>query len=236
MPESLHSKKLIKQKNKAASTQQFLDIEEIKDGVVILKNGSMRMVLMVSSINFDLKSSEEQDAIVAYYQNFLNSLDFPVQIFISSRKVNLTNYVNSLKTLSREQPNELLRLQMQDYIKYITNISTMSDIVNKNFYIVVPFSPSENQKSTITEKIYAIISPRQAVQKQAKKNFEVYKEQIYQRAQHVQYGLNGAGVRMIPLNTQELIELYYSLYNPDPVERTGMAPVESLAVNTSLYG
>ncbi|MBD3245184.1 MAG: hypothetical protein GF335_04285 [Candidatus Moranbacteria bacterium] len=236
MTEKLHSKDLIKNKKKSESTQKFLDIEEIKDGIVILKNGALRMVLMVSSINFELKSIEEQDAIISYYQNFLNSLDFPVQIQINSRKVNLNNYIAKLQKLSREQTNELLHLQMEDYIEYISNIGKMTDIVNKNFYIVVPFSPVENQKGTITQRIFEIFTPKRTILSQNKKQFEVYKDQIWQRIEHIQYGLNGIGVRMIPLNTQELIELYYSIYNPDPIEKLGMAPVEKIAINTSLYG
>ncbi|MBD3300152.1 MAG: hypothetical protein GF347_02260 [Candidatus Moranbacteria bacterium] len=233
--ESLHSKQLVKNKSKAQSTQQFLDIEQIKDGTVILKNGSLRAVLMVSSINFDLKSSEEQDAIITYYQNFLNSLDFPIQIFISSRKVNLGDYIAQLEARSKEQINELLQLQMEDYIKFISSLGNMTDIVNKNFYIVIPFSPVENKKSTLKEKFYEIFTPKKTMVEQEKKSFEIYKDQLYQRVEYIQYGLNGIGVRMVPLSTQELIELYYSLYNPTSIERLGMAPLEEMAVKTSLY-
>ena len=235
MPEVLHSKKLVKNKSQTVSTQSFLDIEEIKDGVVVLKNGSLRAVLMVSSINFDLKASEEQDAIIGTYQNFLNSLDFPIQIFISSRKTNLKPYVENLKRLSREQTNELLHLQMEDYIKYITDLTSKIDIVSKYFYIVVPFSPVESKKSSVKSRFVEFFAPKTTGQEN-KANFEIYKDQLWQRVEHIQYGLNGAGVRMVPLNTQELIELYYSLYNPGPVEKLGIAPVEEMAVNTSLYG
>lgn len=234
MSEFLHSKKLVKSDTSAGSTQQFLDIEQVKDGVVVLRNGSLRAVLMVSSINFDLKSLEEQDAIIAYYQDFLNSLDFPVQIFISSRKVNLKNYIESLKEICQQQTNELLRLQTEEYMSYVSNLVTVTDIVNKTFYIIIPFSPSENQKSGIINKALEIFAPSKA-SIQDKANFELYKDQLWQRVEHVQYGLNGAGVRMIPLNTQELIELYYSLYNPHPMEKLGIAPVEKMAVNTSMY-
>lgn len=234
MLQTLHTKQLIKSPSPMGSTQQFLDIEQIKDGVVMMKNGSLRSVLMVSSINFELKSLEEQDAIIAYYQDFLNSLDFPIQIFISSRKVNLKNYIEGLREVAQRQTNELLRLQTDDYISYISNLVTVTDIVNKTFYIVIPFSPVENQKSGIINKIFELFAPSKAATEN-KINFEVYKDQLWQRVEHVQYGLNGAGIRMIPLNTQELIELYYSLYNPKPVEKLGIAPVEQMAVNTSMY-
>ena len=235
MPDSLHSKGLIKNKAGFSSTQGFLDIEEIKDGVVVLKNGSLRTVLMVSSINFDLKASEEQDAIIGTYQNFLNSLDFPLQIFISSRKINLKYYIENLKTLSKEQVNELLHLQMEDYIKYIADLTTKIDIVNKYFYVVVPFSPIENKKSGLKDRFVEMFAPKNA-EKENKASFEIYKDQLWQRVEHVQYGLNGAGIKMVPLNTQELIELYYSIYNPGATESVGLAPVEEMAVNTSLYG
>ena len=234
MFQSLHAKQLIKSPSNMASTQQFLDIEQIKDGVVIMKNGSLRAILMVSSINFELKSLEEQDAIIAYYQDFLNSLDFPIQIFVSSRKVNLKNYIESLREIAQRQTNELLRLQTEDYIGYVANLVAVTDIVNKVFYIIVPFSPVENQKGGIINKAFELFAPSKAATEN-KVNFEVYKDQLWQRVEHVQYGLNGAGVRMIPLNTQELIELYYSLYNPKPVEKLGIAPVEQMAINTSLY-
>jgi hypothetical protein len=234
--ESLHSSKLVKNKKTGQSTQSFLDIEQIKDGVVILKNGALRAVLMVSSINFDLKSADEQDAIIGYYQNFLNSLDFPVQIFINSRKVNLANYIKDLRILIQEQTNELLRLQMEDYINYITYITKETDIVNKKFYIVIPFSPVENKKSGIKEKIFELLSPKSTIRAKDKKSFEVYKDQLWQRVEHVQYGLNGVGIRMVALSTQELIELYYSVYNPREKERLGVASVEELAVNTSRFG
>ncbi|MFH1559630.1 MAG: hypothetical protein ABIC19_03900 [Patescibacteria group bacterium] len=232
--ENLHIQKLIKTPANPSSTQTFLDIDKIKDGIAILNNGSLRAVLMVSSINFDLKSSEEQDAIIGNFQGFLNPLDFPVQIFITSRKINLKYYVQDLQVRSREQTNELLHLQMEEYIKYITDLTAKTNIVNKYFYIVVPFSPTENQKSGLVDKFFEIFSPKNHL-KEDRASFEIYKDQLWQRVEHIQYGLNGAGIRMVPLNTQELIELYYSLYNPAPVEKLDLAPVEEMAVNTSLY-
>ena len=151
--EKLNDDKLVKGPSKAPPTQDFLDIEEIREGVAILKNGSLRAVLMASSINFDLKSTDEQDAIIAYYQSFLNSLDFPVQIVISSRRVNLKHYLEDLVQKSKEQTNELLHLQMEEYIRFIKGLVSMVDIVNKSFYIVVPFSPVESSKGGPVEKI-----------------------------------------------------------------------------------
>ncbi|MBM3256004.1 MAG: hypothetical protein FJZ04_00845 [Candidatus Moranbacteria bacterium] len=230
--EKLTDTKLIKGPQKAAPTQQFLDIEEIRDGVVVLKNGSLRAVLMASSINFDLKSTDEQDAIISYYQSFLNSLDFPIQIIVSSRRVNLKHYLEDLVQKSKEQTNELLHLQMEEYIRFIKGLVSMVDIVNKSFYIVVPFSPIESAKGGPLEKIKELFAGgKEVTSKEKQANFQVYKDQLWQRVEHVQYGLNGAGVRMVALNTQELIELYYSFYNPSPIEKLELAPMDKMALS-----
>jgi len=230
--EKLHDPKLVKGPQKHPPAQQFLDIEEIRDGTVILKSGGLRAVLMVSSINFDLKSTDEQDAIISYYQSFLNSLDFPIQIVISSRKINLKHYLNDLVQKSKEQTNELLHLQMEEYIRFVKGLVEMVDIVNKVFYIVVPFSPIESKEGGPAEKVKNLFKGGKAIStKEKSANFKVYKDQLWQRVEHVQYGLNGAGVRMVALNTQELIELYYSFYNPSPIEKLDLAPIEKLALS-----
>ena len=228
--EKLNDTKLVKGPKGTAPTKQFLDIEEIKDGVVVLKNGSLRAVLMASSINFDLKSTYEHDAIISYYQSFLNSLDFPIQIVISSRRVNLKHYLEDLVQKSKEQTNELLHLQMEEYIRFIKGLVSMVDIVNKSFYIIVPFSPIESAKGGPVEKIKELFAGgKEVASKEKQSNFQVYKDQLWQRVEHVQYGLNGAGIRMVTLNTQELIELYYSFYNPSPIEKLELAPMDKMA-------
>jgi len=231
--EKLHDPKLVKGPKGLPPTQQFLDIEEIKEGVVILKNGGLRAVLMASSINFDLKSTDEQDAIISYYQSFLNSLDFPVQIIVSSRKVNLKHYLEDLTQKSKEQTNELLHLQMEEYIRFIKGLVSMVDIVNKSFYIVVPFSPMESSKGGPIDKVKELFAGGKDVSSREKHaNFQVYKDQLWQRVEHVQYGLNGAGVRMVALNTQEIIELFYSFYNPSPIEKLELAPMDKMALSS----
>lgn len=142
--ESLHSKKITKSTPQVA-TQQFLDIAEIKEDVIVLKNGSYRGVLAVSSINYDLKSSEEQDAIINQYQNFLNSLDFPVQILINSRKLNINSYLEFIDNKEKEQMNELLRIQTAEYRNFIQQLVSVSNIMDKNFFIILPFSPIEDK-------------------------------------------------------------------------------------------
>jgi KaiC/GvpD/RAD55 family RecA-like ATPase len=144
---------LSRKKSGSSSTQRYVEVEEIRDGVLVLKTGALRAVLLVSSINFDLKSSEEQDAIISQYQNFLNSLDFPVQILVQSRRFNIDPYIELLKARESQQMNELLRFQMREYQGFIKNLTEISNIMSKFFYVVVPFSPVENSQGGFFQKI-----------------------------------------------------------------------------------
>jgi len=211
--ESLHSKELTRSDSAGSSTQKYVDVEEVKDGVIILKNGSLRAVLMVSSINFDLKSSEEQDTIIMQYQNFLNSLDFPIQIVISSRKINVNPYLDFLKQREKQTTNELLALQLVEYGNFIKNIAESSNIMTKYFYVVVPFYPVENIKGGLFEKMFGSSDQKMAVNKK-KELLDTYKSQLWQRLDQITAGLSGTGVKLTPLNTEELIELLYNSYNP----------------------
>jgi len=202
------------------STQKYLYIDTIQDSVVILKDGGLRAVLMTSSVNFDLKSTDEQDAIIFAYQNFINSLDFPIQIQISSRVLNINGYLRYLQEFQQTQRNELLRIQTAEYAQFITELVAEANIVNKTFYLIIPFDPVEN-KEGLLDKLSNALNPKIAV-RYSKQDFEKYKTQLWQRVNGVMYGLKRAGIYMTPLNSQELIELYYSLYNPDS------EPTESL--------
>lgn len=197
----------------ASSTQKYVDVEEMRDGVMVLKSGALRAVLLVSSINFDLKSSQEQDAIIAQYQSFLNSLDFPVQIVIQSRRFNIGPYVESLKDEERQQENELLRFQIGEYANFIKNLSEVSNIMSKYFYIVVPFSPAEDKQSGFFARLSGIFQPKKATSLKGEL-FDTYKSQLLQRVDHVAAALLSAGVKATQLNTEEIIELLYNSYNP----------------------
>ena len=206
----------LKPKNKAAggsSTQKYVDVEEIRDGVIMLKNGALRAALLVSSINFDLKSSEEQDAIISQYQNFLNSLDFPVQIVVSSRRFNIEPYLGLLDDQGKQQENELLRFQISEYRNFIKNLTEVSNIMSKFFYVVVPFSPSEDSQSGLLSKLTGIFQPKRSSGLRSDL-FATYKSQLLQRVEHVAAALGGTGVRATQLNTEEIIELLYNSYNP----------------------
>ena len=215
-----------KQDQKGLSSQKYLEISEIKDSVVLLKNGSLRAVLMVSSVNFALKSIDEQDGIIYRYQSFLNSLDFSVQIVINSRRLNIDTYLDVLREEEKKQTNDLLRMQISSYIEYINGLVRMANIVTKTFYIVVPFSLAESKDGNLRTKVTSVANAPQIMAN--RKNFEKYRDQLFQRVDHVVENLSGAGLRMTMLNTQELIELYYNLYNPESIEKKGLADIEYL--------
>lgn len=210
--ETLHSDKIAK-KVSVSSTQQYLDVAEIKEDVIILKSGSLRSILAVSSINFELKSSDEQDAIINQYQEFLNSVDFPLQILISSRKLNMENYLSYLTEQEKKQPNELLRLQISEYRNFIGQLLVTTNIMEKNFYIVVPFSPIESKEKGFFTNFGNLLNPKQNIIEK-RENLETYRNQLLQRVDHIIAGLAGIGLRIVPLKTQELIELLFTSYNP----------------------
>ena len=205
--------------------QDFVAIKEIRDGIVILKDGSLKAVLMASSVNFALKSSEEQDAIVFQYQNFLNSLDFSCQFFVQSRRLNIEPYLETLRERLKREYNELLRIQITEYIEFVKSFVESSNIVTKSFYIVVPFTPVVvYEKGGLSSMFTSILNPEKArAEMLSDEKFEEYKTQLFQRVDTVAQGLTRSGVRVAPLNTEELIELYYSLFNPGELEK-GKAP------------
>jgi len=194
------------------TTQDFLNFEQIRDGIIILKNKGLRAVLMVSSLNFALKSTEEQNAILYQFQNFLNSLDFSCQISIQSRRLNITGYLDMLSEIEKKEQNELLRIQISEYKKFVGQTMNQGDVMQKVFYVVVPFTISEiigneNVKryspiSTITEEI-----------------FQRAKTQLFQRLEFVALGLRSCGLQAVPLNTLEVIELLWGVYHQSEAER-----------------
>lgn len=224
--ELLHSKKITRGSS-GSSTQQYVDVEEVRDSVIILKDGSFRAVLMVSSINFDLKATEEQDTIVNQYQNFLNSLDFPIQVVISSRKLNITPYLDFLKKKEAQMTSELLSLQLAEYQTFIKNLTEVSNIMSKFFYIVVPFHPVENTKTGLVDRLMGASSGQAAVTRR-KELFETYKNQLWQRIDHINAGISGIGVKIVALKTEELIELLYNSYNPTTHNNAIIKDVEKI--------
>ncbi len=201
------------------STQEFVPIKEIRDGVVILQDGSLRMVLMASTLNFALKSEDEQEAIIMQYQNFLNSLDFPVQFFVESRNLDVGPYLTSLQETEKEQTNELLKIQTKEYIEFVRTFVKTTNIVNKSFYIVVPYSQAAfTGKESLFAGVAKIFEGEKANRGNEDIKFEEAKLQLQQRTDVVRQGLVRAGIRTAPLNTEELVELYYKLFNPGEIQ------------------
>lgn len=211
---------------KAGSTQSILDIAEIKQGAIVLKDRSMRAVIAISSTNFSLKSIEEQNALVAAYQNFLNSLSFPIQILMQSRKLNIHGYLDKLHSLMQQQTNELLRMQTQEYIEYVSKLIEFASIMNKTFYVVVAYSTAPI-KEGFFRKFSSLINPVGTISVK-EQDFERHREELYKRVGHVTAGLGSMSLRSIVLSTEELIELIYNSYNFDAASPIKIENIEEL--------
>lgn len=204
------------------ATQDFVSIRDIKDSVVIQKNGQMHMVLLASSVNFALKSLDEQKAILMQFQQFLNTLDFSLQIYVQSRRLNIQPYLEMLAGLEGNQDNDLMRIQLREYIEFIRTFTEDVDVMSKNFFVVIPYTPT---KLNITKGITNLFTPGQGTMSALPNDaqFEEHRVQLEQRVGMVTEGLARVGVRTITLQKDDLVELYYHLYNPgDP---TGSAPI-----------
>lgn len=195
------------------STQQFIDIAGIQDGVVVLNNGSYRMVFSVSAVNFSLKSEQEQNSLIFQYQSFLNSLHFPVQIVMRSRRLDLSTYVKKIVDIRDKQTNDLIKMQTDDYIDFISELVTMANIMKKNFYLVVPYDPLTIKKPSFTDMFFHHDQP-QAL-RISDTDFKRYKDELVERANVASGGLGSMGLHCVQLNTEEIIELFYKIYNPE---------------------
>ncbi len=212
-------------KSNPNSTQNTLQIAEIRDGIVIMNDGSYRSVVMVKSINFDLMSQQEQEAVEYSYQGFLNSLYFPIQIFVRSERVDLRPYIDRLDKIRSEHDNMLLALLMDDYVNFIAALSAQTNIMDKRFYVVIPFYPVEDVTKAITQSknfftgIASMFSNKEQHVTINEPDLLKAKDELRNRVQSVLSGLQQSGIQGLPLDTQELIELYYDTYNPDTATR-----------------
>ncbi len=197
------------------STKQLVDVADIIDNIVLLKNGSLRAVIGVSAINFELRSEGEQIAILQNFQRFVNSIDFPLQIVVSSRKLNIDEYLKLIEQSSNELTNELLKIQATEYGKFVRELSDLSNIMSKKFYIVVPFYVFEApSKAGITQSIKSIFRPSAVVKQLTPEQLETYKGQLLQRTELIFDGLVGLGLKTKMLEKDDLMNLFYGLYNP----------------------
>jgi type IV secretory pathway VirB4 component len=201
------------------AAQEFVPISEVKDGVVILKDGSMRAILLTSSLNFSLKSDDERNAIILQFQDFLNSLDFSVQISISSRRLDIRPYLALLEDRYKEQINDLMKIQTREYIEFIKKFTETTNIMTKSFFVVVPYDPAIiNVKGGLAGKIFQKRSGAE-IAEEKKATFEENRTQLEQRLSVVSQGLSRCGIRAIRLGTEEVIELFYKTFNPGDTEK-----------------
>jgi len=218
-------------KNKIANfTQQYLNIAEIKDNTVVMKDGTLRAVLLVSSINFALKSEDEQNAVINSYIRFLNNISFIIQIVIQSRELNIDNYLQYLAGKEKEQTNKLLKVQTADYIEYIKELTSLGKIMNKRFYVIVPYDPLTDKHKNFFSLVGEALRPATII-KLKEKTFVRYQEMLDRRVESVSGGLESMGVAVARLDTQSLIELYYKTYNPETSANQDLVDLDKIRVD-----
>lgn len=203
---------------KKTTTQEFVPVEDIRDGIVILKNGQLCGILLASSINFALKSSSEQEAILSQFQSFLNTLDFSIQIYVQSRRLDIKPYLEQLQAREADQYNDLMRVQLREYMEFIRTFTSEVEIMTKSFFVVIPYTPLN---MNVRSNIQNMFSKGGGKQTLSRERFDEYRAQIEQRISVVEQGLNRIGVKTIALTTEELVELFYHVFNP---EETTPAP------------
>jgi hypothetical protein len=226
-------------KTNPTSTQNALEIAEIRDGIVIMNDGSFRAVLMCQSINFDLMSPNEREAVEFSYQGFLNSLYFPIQVFVRSQKIDMRPYIDKLDKIRTEHDNMLLALLMEDYINYMEMITEQTNIMDKKFYVIIPFEPHlDAQKAIKASKgfLQTILGKKDEHVVINEADLERAKSELKNRIQAVMNGLQQCQVNSLPLDTQELIELYYDAYNPDTATRQKLKNFEELTASVVTKG
>lgn len=201
---------------KNAATQRYVPIAEIHNDTVVLKNGGLRAVLQTTSINFNLKSEEEQNSLIYGYQSFLNSLEFPIQILVRSKKLDIDDYLSHLQEIKEKQENSLLKEQTAEYQEYIEKLVEYADIMEKKFYVVIPVDAPTGTKIGFIDRFLSHIFPDDTISKfrNRQKSFKELRKKLTQRVNQVEQALMSFNIRAKELNTKELIELYYQSYNP----------------------
>ncbi len=225
----MKNKQAEKKRKSIPATPQHLPFVEVKSDTVVMKDGTLRAVLMVSSINFALKNEDEQNALISAYVSFLNSLDFPLQIVIQSRQLYIKPYLQNLLQKEREQTNELLRAQIADYRSFVSEMVSLGKIMSKQFFVVVPYDPLSNKKRSFWSRAAEMVNPVKIV-KLKENRFLQRKKDLDMRVRQVESGLASMGLEVARLDTQSLIELLYSTYNPDVAFSQYLSPVDQLRV------
>ena len=208
----------------AKAAQDFVPIKEVRNGIIILKDGGLRAILIASSINLSLKSSDEQMAVINQFQNFLNSLDFPTQICIQSRRLDIRPYLLMLEARLKEQTEPLLKIQTKEYIDFIKSFTDEVNIMTKTFFVVVPYSASVlKSKDGMLDSLLGSGAPKKQVDDTKKAmdlaSFEEKRSQLEQRTNVIVSGLGGIGIRSSQLKTDEVVELFYKTFNPGDISQ-----------------
>ncbi|MEI6596836.1 MAG: hypothetical protein WCL13_01315 [bacterium] len=212
-----------------SSTQQYLDIAEFREDTVIMRDGTLRAVLLVASINFALKSEDEQNAIISAYVGFLNNIDFPLQIVIQSRELNIDNYLTFLRQKEKEQTNELLKMQTAEYLQYVSELISLGKIMNKKFYMVVSYNPLSDKQKGFFSRLLESLRPASII-KMKEEKFLKRRHDLNRRVENVIGGLASMGVNAMPLDTQSLIELFYNTYNPETSANQKLVDIKELRI------
>jgi len=206
----------------SSATQEFVPIKEVRDGIVLLKDGGMRALLLCSSLNFSLKSEEERGAILLQFQDFLNSLDFSIEMVVQSRKLDIRPYIALLEGQEKIQTNNLMKIQVREYIEFVKNFTENTNIMTKNFFVVVPYSPAIINPSqtgrNIAERFGFGTKDKKKVNT-TEANFDESRSQLEERLSVVEQGLLRSGIRVARLGTEEVIELFYKAFNPGEAEK-----------------
>lgn len=219
-------------KQKSSATQRFLPIAELHDNTVVLKNGGLRAVLQTTSVNFNLKSEDEQNALVRGYQNFLNSLEFPVQILVRSKKLDIDKYLNNLEEIKEKQENLLLKAQTAEYQEYIEKLIEYADIMEKKFYVIVPVDAPTGTKISFIDRFLSHIFPDDKLSKlrTRRKSFKDLRKKLSQRVNQVEQALMSLNIRTTELSTKQLIELFYQSYNPITARQEKLEHLEEMSI------
>ncbi len=205
---------------KTNATQNFVPIEDIRDGLITLNDGGMVAIIMASSLNFSLKSDDERKAILLQFQDFLNSLDFSVQIFIESRRLDIRPYIALLEERHKAQTNDLMKIQTEQYINFVKNFTESTSIMTKNFFIVVPYGGALVKAGGLSGWLLGGKRENSEKEADAETNFEESRGQLEQRISVIEQGLVRCAIRVARLDNEEVVELFYKIFNPGETERS----------------
>ena len=211
------------------STQNYLNIGEIRENTIVMDDNTVTSVLLVSSINFALKNEDEQNAIIGGYVNFLNNISYPLQILVQSRELNIDAYLNDLREKERLQTNELLKQQTAEYVDFVTQLIALGKIMSKRFYVVVSYNPLSDEKKGFMARVSDLFNPIRAIAMK-EKHFKDLRNELDRRVDNVISGLESMGLNVVELDTQSLIELYYNVYNPEESKNEQLANLKEMRV------